>query len=196
MKYKINDYELLYMIRENDDDSKDLLYKKYMPIIKRIASDYYYRYKDYGYDYEDFIQEGLIAFQKAIISYDEQKEVLFYTFAIVCIKRSLITFSRNISSPKKVFPNTEVISYDMDCVDSSADIESIEAYREIEVLVKKILWDLDFDSSCIFELKINGFNFREIGILLDIPTSTAEYKNRVAKNKFRDYFEKYIKRTV
>jgi len=39
MNYKkINDYELLYMVRENDDYSKDLLYEKYLPIIKSLAN--------------------------------------------------------------------------------------------------------------------------------------------------------------
>ena len=46
MKYKnYNDYELIYMVKENDDFSYDALYKKYMPIIKSIAYDFYIKYK-------------------------------------------------------------------------------------------------------------------------------------------------------
>ena len=39
MNYKnINDYEVLYMIRENSDDARDLIFQKYSPIIKKIAN--------------------------------------------------------------------------------------------------------------------------------------------------------------
>ena len=32
MKYKnVNDYEVIYMIRENDEDSEKLMYEKYSP---------------------------------------------------------------------------------------------------------------------------------------------------------------------
>ena len=34
MNYKnVNDYEVMYMIRENDEESVGLMYKKYMPLI-------------------------------------------------------------------------------------------------------------------------------------------------------------------
>ena len=37
MDYKdYNDYELIYMVRENDDSSYDILFQKYIPIIKRM----------------------------------------------------------------------------------------------------------------------------------------------------------------
>ena len=44
MNYKQNDYELIYMVRENDEVSQDLLYEKYLPIIKNLASEFYQKY--------------------------------------------------------------------------------------------------------------------------------------------------------
>ena len=45
MNYKkYNDYELIYMIRENDNDSYDILYNKYLPVMKSIAFNYYNKY--------------------------------------------------------------------------------------------------------------------------------------------------------
>ena len=37
MNYK-NDYEIIYMIRENDDIARNIMFDKYMPIVKNIAS--------------------------------------------------------------------------------------------------------------------------------------------------------------
>lgn len=93
MNYKsLNDYELIYMVRESDDSSRDILYEKYMPIISSVSSDYYLKYKDFGCDYDDFLQEAMIGFQKALVSYDENRDNLFYTFVIVCIHRRLLSF--------------------------------------------------------------------------------------------------------
>ena len=71
---KYADYELVYMIREKDDNSYDYLLRKYMPIVKRMAVDYYRCYSMYGYDLEDFIQEGLLGFQNAVNSFNEDLE--------------------------------------------------------------------------------------------------------------------------
>ena len=37
---KLNDYEVMYMIKENDDYSREILLKKYMPIVSKISSKY------------------------------------------------------------------------------------------------------------------------------------------------------------
>ena len=57
---KYNDYELIYMVRENSTDSKDILREKYQPVLKSIAKEFYKSFKYYGYEYEDFLQEAEI----------------------------------------------------------------------------------------------------------------------------------------
>ena len=81
MKYKdYNDYELIYMVRENSTTSKDILYKKYSPIISSIVNEFYSKYNNYGFEYDDFYQEAMYTFEKCIIKYDDSKDTLFYTF--------------------------------------------------------------------------------------------------------------------
>ena len=70
---KYNDYELIYMVHENDEESNSILLRKYSPIIGKICSKYYKRFNQYGYDYEDFYQEGLAAFYRAIKYYDDKR---------------------------------------------------------------------------------------------------------------------------
>ena len=67
-----NDYELIYRVQENDELSGDILFRKYLPIIRNIAREYYNRYPVSGYDYDDYFQEGAIAFQKALTSYNDR----------------------------------------------------------------------------------------------------------------------------
>ena len=57
MDYKnINDYELIYMIRENDSD-KNIVFNKYKPLVESIAKECYKK-TNKSIDLDDLIQEG------------------------------------------------------------------------------------------------------------------------------------------
>ncbi len=170
MNYKVfNDYELISFIRENDGDSYDVLFQKYCPIIKKIALEYYQKFKDYGYDLDDFIQEGYLSFQRALTKYNESKDVLFYTFVVLCIHRSLISFCRTISNEQKninghyLLPLQDVVYSD--------GIDYADSYV-IQKEIYSIIWDIVYDYSlydiCVFELRWNHFQFDEISTLLGI----------------------------
>lgn len=193
MNYKnYNDYELIYSVREKDDLAFDIIFEKYQPIIRKIAGDYFKSYANYGYDYEDFVQEGNIAFQKALIYYDENKNSIFYTFAVLCIRRKLLSFCRKISSAENKISNKELIDID-NCIviDDKNSISSFIDYCELEKIIKKVLYNLSFEKSSIFELRINGFTYSEIGVLLNLPSSTVEFKNRTARRKLQESLQNY-----
>ena len=199
MNYKkYNDYELIYMVRENDDYSRDVLLKKYQPIIYSLASEYYSSFKSYGYDYDDFIQESSIAFLMAVLHYNEEKNNTFYTFAVLCIRRKLLSFCRKISNSSKNISVNNTIDIDEYVIpDEKSDLFSIMNGMELVDIFRQVILDLPIEISSIFELKINGFTYCEIGILLDIPSSTVEYKNRVAKNKLQNCLNNYyINQTI
>ena len=67
---------------------------------------------------------------------------------------------------------------------------------EIEKILKELIISLPFENSCIFELRLNGFSYREISILLDIPTSTVEFKNRSAKRKLEQLLNVFYKEAI
>ena len=192
MDYKnYNDYELVYMVRENDDDSKDILLKKYNPVIISIAQEFYERYKNYGYEYDDFYQEAMISFQKAIITYNDNKDSILYTFVNVCIRRNLQSFCRNISSNRKSFLSSCVDIDDYDISDIKSNLNDNFDYLELAKICNKVIFELPSDVSAILELKLNGFTFNEIATLLDIPRSTAEFKSRCGRRLLKRYLRKY-----
>ena len=188
MKYKqYNDYELLYMVRENEL-IKDILYKIYEPIIHKISRDFYEQYKYYGYEYSDFLQEANILFEKAIMKYDESRESIFYTFVNLCIKRGLITFCKKISNSNKNLPLFNYVNLaDYDIADNKNDINDWLENYDIDRFVKQKIYDMPLEYSTILELKTNGFNYREISVLLDIPGSTVEYRIRRIRREIGKY---------
>ena len=193
MNYKkYNDYELIYMIRENDDFSQNILYEKYQPIIKKFATDFYMRYKSSGYDYEDFLQEATIGFQKALFSFDDTRENLFYSFAVLCIQRRLLSFCRMFMSDKykNVFFDTISID-DISCIDNRNNMDSIFDEKEMEKLLKSIIFDLSWEEGIVFELRLNGFQYLEISKLLDISCRKVGVILKSVRNVVRKRIHNY-----
>ena len=81
MTVEYNDYELVYLVREQNEEALHIIIEKYSPLIGKIASSYY----GIGYDYQDFFQEGRMAFIKAIYSFDENSNYSFYSYAMTCV---------------------------------------------------------------------------------------------------------------
>ena len=193
MNYKnYNDYELIYMVRDNNDNFANILYEKYMPILKKISYEYYQKFDSYGYDYDDFLQEAFVAFQKSLISFDENKNNLFYSFVILCVRRSLMSFCRNISSKKNNLSNKYFLDIeDVFVVDDKSNVLDMIHQKEIYQIFRDIIFDFSLEVSSILELKINGFSYREIGSLLDIPSSSVEFKSRKARKRLQQKFSEY-----
>jgi len=196
MNYKIyNDYELIYMVRENDDASSNLLFQKYSPILHSISREFYRKYSSYGYDYDDFFQESVISFYKALSSYDESKNNLFYNFVILCVRRRLSTFCRNLLVQSKNISNESLVEYDLSLIaDTSINISDLYRNQEIKNIFINTIFDYPLEISSILELHFNGFSYREIASLLDIPISSVEYRSRKARNtlytRIRNYCSK------
>lgn len=173
---KINDYEVVYMVRENDEEAREIIFNKYIPIVRRIASDHLALAKIARIEYEDLVQEGLIALNEAINKYNERSGVLFYTFLCVCVERRILTYCRKMNSSKHYLLNT---SLDDEYIYSVSDNDVFEAYfNEINLERKFVSFKNLFDivESNIFELRYNGFSYKEISKLLDIPVSTIDGK--------------------
>ncbi len=191
MDYKnINDYEVLYMIRENSEDARDLIFEKYSPIIKSLASKYYLNNKDLGADYEDYHQEALIAFNRAVVTYDECRGTLFYTYAPAVINRHLVTFVRNLKMKKHHILNKSLRSNQV--LNNFQEDTDIFINKLLEKELVNFMNTLDFECSNIFELRYNGFSYREISILLDVPITTIQSRINKIRRTLRRKFIKTI----
>lgn len=179
MNYKnVNDYEVMYMIRENSEDAVNLMYKKYMPFIRKIAAKYFNSVKNCGVEFDDLVQEGMIALNNAILSYKENNDVLFYTYFTICLERHFITYCRNVNSSKSYYLNTSVrddLFYSLAGKEEfSIPLIACEEFTEYKN-------NFDFLDANIFELRFNGFSYKEICKLLDLSYKVVE--SRLVKIK-------------
>jgi len=174
MNYK-NDYEIIYMIKENDDVARNAMFDKYMPIVKNIASNFNLSYPNIGADYDDFLQEGMIALNKAINTYDENGGSLFYTYATLCINRHLITYCRNLNCKKHYSLNNSVSddsTYLYGNFKNYVDDYIDDRINQNEFIKIKNMFSIDYSS--VLELRYNGFCYWEIGQLLDISIGIVD----------------------
>lgn len=189
---KYNDNELIYMVRENDEISTNILLNKYYPIILNISNEYYKKYNGYIYDFDDFYQEGLVSFYKALSTYNNTKDVLFYTYVVFCIRRSLSSFGKLVNKKKNKDENIDINELEYAIEDVKTNPINRDSYIELENIVRNVIFSLPLESGSILELKTNGFTYKEIGKLLDIPISSVEFKSRRARkmlrNRVMDYY--------
>lgn len=174
-----NDYELIYLAREKDENAINALYQKYKPLIEKKARYTARNVVNKGIEIEDLIQEAMIGFEEAIRNYKEDENTLFYTFACICIDRKINTYVRKIVGHKNKILNDaisfEYIDEDNEtqsilnyiCEDSSNPLHEFISKEHQEELYYKIKKDLtDFEDE-VFNLKIQNFTIEEMVHILD-----------------------------
>lgn len=180
MNYRdYNDYELLSYISEKNEEASEVLFEKYRPLILATANRMLGYCKNTGLELNDLIQEGMLGLNLAMNSFDEEKDTSFYTYAKMCIERKIISqvvASRRLKhkvlndslSLENTDENNSDYVYDKSLTDNSYNPEEILFNGENEKdLVKEVSNILtDFEAQ-VFELKINGFDYKEIAEILD-----------------------------
>lgn len=189
----LNDYEIMYMVEENDD-ARELLFDKYRPIILNIANKYRLEAKKNGLELEDLIQEGYLGLYSAIRNYNSNENTLFYTYAMLSIRSKILNCLKMNSNQKHMCLNNSVSltqsvsdkNDDSMVIDFIADEKSMYpdvVYEEKEFFdkFKILLFSLDINCASVLELHLNGFSNIDIAYLLDF--SFKEVSNRLFKSR-------------
>ena len=98
-----NDYELLYLMNEFDEEAERILVEKYLSVI-------YYRIKTFKIKtryIEDFVQEGLFLFYNAVRIYDQSSRKTFFKYFDMILRRR---FVKLIEKEKNYFYDVDLIS--------------------------------------------------------------------------------------
>lgn len=186
MDYVYNDYELVYLVKEESEEAVSLIMDKYEPIIKSMAS-YYIRNNDAKLDYDDLLQEGRLGLLQAIRSFDEDKNVLFYTFAILCIKGKMLNHIK-YSKCIKNYPLYNSCEFDDTMLNPNNLIYKIDDELNFRYLEEKMIDfknNLNFSDALIFELKLNAFSYNEISTLLDIDKKKVDNRLLYIRKKLK-----------
>ena len=198
MNYRdLNDNELLSYIQENNEEAYNIMYKKYEPLINSIASKMIKVIPNAGLEVSDLMQEGRLGLTYAVKSFSYDKEASFFTYAKMCIQRKIISSVIATKRLKHKFLN-ESISVDFKYDDeehnmldylfednsSNPEICLLDYETEKDLIEKTKNKLTDFELQ-VFELKLNGFSYREIANILEKETKTIDNALQRIKNKFK-----------
>lgn len=180
MNYKdYNDFELLSYVSENNEEASEVLFEKYNPLIVATANRLYCYCKNTGLELNDLIQEGRLGLNLAINSFTEDKDTSFYTYSKTCIERKMISLivgarrqkHRVLNESLSLEGSTELndtFTFEKSLEDNSYNPENVLLDIENqEELIKEIYSHLTNFEVQVAELKINGFEYREIAEILD-----------------------------
>ena len=185
----LNDYEILYLVKENDDIDYAILYEKYRPLVYKIALKYKTIFKTFGYELDDLMQIGYMSLFNAIKHFESDIS-LFYTYSLNVIEYGIINEIRKNNTNKRKVLN-DSISYDVLVPNSNL------SYIEIIPDTKENIYDINdnyeelivfkntlpFMVSCIFELKYEGFSDDEISLLLEISLKEVRKGIKLIKSQ-------------
>ena len=200
MDYKsLNDNELVYLCKECNEDATSLLIDKYKNCILMLLKDYLKEYNVIGMEVADLYQEGLIGLIHAINSFDENKDVTFYTYANACIKSNIISAMRqsfrmknrilnNSYSLDKLFEDSNSSLYDV-FTDENSDPDKLILNEEEQLeITNKIRNNLSKSEKIVFDLKLKGLSNSEIALLMDKDKKFVENVMYRINKKYKELF--------
>jgi RNA polymerase sporulation-specific sigma factor len=157
--------------------------------------------KNTGLELNDLIQEGMLGLNQAIVTYKDNKDTMFFTYAKTCIERKIISLVVASTRQKHRILNTS-LSFELEfdnnensrlenvIKDTKENPEEIlinnEREEELILSVKKHLTDLE---SQVFDLKLNYFNYKEIAEILDKDPKTIDNAIQRIRNKAKKIIE-------
>lgn len=174
----LNDYELISMAEEQNEEAINLLYKKYQPIFQQKSHKLLNRFHNKGIDLEDLIQECTIAFEEALRKFNPSDGASFYTFVNACLDKHLLSILTRASRLKNKFLNEAIpIETTIDesdtnliaCIEDNSNNPELDllSNEDLNTLSQTILKNLTDFEECVFNLKIQGFTANEIASILD-----------------------------
>lgn len=198
MDEKYNDYELLEYIYENNEDASNILLKKYEPLIIATAKKLTKYMTNNGIDLNDLIQEGRIGLYNAVDTFKNSKEILFYTYAKTCIERRIYDLLRTSGRGKhNILNNSIPFEIDDEFGDSKEcdfllkDDSDNPEKKLINEETKKEIFEKAYDKLTdlelqVFELKVSGFENKEIVKILDVDYKRVDNALQRIKIKLKD----------
>ncbi len=167
---KYTDEELVAKAKNGDEDSVNILARRYKTLVSAITHSYFL----FGCDSEDLLQEGMIAVINAINSYTG--EASFKSYATVCVRNRIFSLIKSFNNSKNK-PLNNYISLS-GFTDSDTDKTGIiiarsfgpeevyinrESIEEHKKTIEKVLSKFEYK---ILKLFLQGYSYEKIAKIM------------------------------
>lgn len=168
-----NDYELLYLSKEDKETVEEILYKKY----KKTIYSKVIKYCPSKYLINDFINEAKLSLYDAIENY--QDKFSFNTYLNNCINNRLINYSKSILRNKNKLLNEAISLEDINEIDLTKYDDKYNPEKNVfeeynyQYLKNKIIEKLSWKEELVFILLEQNYTSKEISEITDNSLRTV-----------------------
>ena len=195
MYKELNDNEIIYMVKE-DEDNLNILYEKYKPIIISICRKYQNIGTKIGLEFDDLMQIASISLVNSIKYYKDNCSTSFFTYVIKCIENNIKTEIRKEFTYRKktlndaisfdeIVTGTDLTLYDIIKDEKVKDPIEYLILEEQEINYVKFLNSLPLEIAVVYEMKNGGCTNSEISKFLNLDNNTISKYFTYAKSKNR-----------
>lgn len=161
-------------------------------------------FKDSLYEKSELVSIGLVALIKAVDTYDNNRNVIFYSYALKCIRNEILSYIRknkklssNISLDSYFYDNgnDKKVPYINSLISDFDNIENIAINNELNKLLSQKINELDDIEKEVLNLYYNlDYTQRQIGEILNVSYSTINNMlKRILKKLKKSFYKSKIK---
>lgn len=169
MYFNLNDYELIYLYRENSEKALNLLFEKYSLLINKIMVE-----KGIINSKNDSFQDSLIVLYNCINNYDMNSECPFFNYFLVCLKRQI--YKNKI----KEINYGEMVEYD-----DQTYMQSNNYYLNEEPIEYELCSKNELEKNVIEEILIENLSPRTFAAKYNLDIKKVYNTIFIVKNKIK-----------
>ncbi len=180
----ISDNQLVLLLQKGDERAFEEITIRYVKLIYQIA----YDFNVDGYEPDDLVQEGLLAFLIAGKNYNESLGASFKNYAVMCAKNRFKDIAKK-SSAKRAVPKSHIITLDEmgDRRDEEQNVEDFVIERDyLKSLMMHLRSLLSAEERVVFNMYLKGYSYDEIADTMRMSTKKIDNTLQKIKRKLRE----------
>ncbi len=184
----MSDKKLLVLInKENNHNAFNTLAKRYFKLICKKAL----VYKGAKTEFDDFIQEGYIAFINAVKHYDINSNASFCTYLGVCVEKRFYTVYKNEKRLKDI-PSQMIVSLDDEIMETlhsneQTPLNTIIERENFDRLLLEIKSCLSVFEQKVLSFYLYGLSYEQIAKSLNSNTKSIDNALQRIRKKLKQY---------
>lgn len=192
----MNVEKLIIEAQRGDEEAMNELIKIYFPLVSINTKNFFI----IGAEKEDLVQEGLLGLLKAIKYYDPSK-IAFNNFAILCIRRQILSAIKSANSKKNMILNEAISSnlisdeystLELDFASNDSSPEEIFfSKNKLENFQKFALINFSELEKKVLEYIIRGYSYKEIAKQLEVSPKSIDNSIQRIRKKAETWLKTY-----
>ena len=166
----LSDEKLVSLLRGGLEKAFDVLAERYGSVVRKTSAAYYAD----ALTSEDWFQEGMIGFCKAVMTYDEGQEASFSTYAAVCIRSRLNSVWRSSNSNKNAPLNKSVELSDEALPAVNSPEDDYINNEQYDLITRNFADHLSETERNVLICFLSGFSYEETAVRLGINEKAVD----------------------